>query len=111
MFTARFASIQLKGEVALVQAADGGQVNVKLTNVSMPYSYAVGRPWSDEVAQDSNISDTYVDIIGKVDDANTIKMYLVSNWGSNIGRRRGTLYSAFADAQRACRYGARQRRH
>lgn len=35
--------------------------------------------------QDANISDQFVDIIGKVEDANTIKMYRSSNWGSNVG--------------------------
>lgn len=57
--------IKLQGETAIVKAPDEGQVTVKLT-------------------MDSNISDDFVDIIGKVEDANTIKMYRSSNWGSNV---------------------------
>lgn len=32
------------------------------------------------------MSDSFVDIIGKVEDANTIKMYRVSNWGESLGK-------------------------
>ncbi|KAG9005510.1 hypothetical protein FRB94_001516 [Tulasnella sp. JGI-2019a] len=57
--------IKLQGETAIVQAADGGQVTVKLL-------------------RDSNIQDTYVDIIGKVVDEHTLRMLQVNNWGSDI---------------------------
>ncbi|KAG8858239.1 hypothetical protein FRB96_005369 [Tulasnella sp. 330] len=56
---------QLQGDTAIVQAADGGQVTVKLL-------------------RDSNITDTFVDIIGKVMDEHTLRMLQVNNWGSDI---------------------------
>jgi len=57
--------IKLQGDNAIVQAADGGQVTVKLL-------------------RDSNITDTFVDIIGKVVDEHTLRMLQVNNWGSDI---------------------------
>ncbi|KAG8933883.1 hypothetical protein FRC03_010926 [Tulasnella sp. 419] len=57
--------LKFAGDQAIVQAPDGGEITVKLL-------------------RDANISDTYVDFVGKVVDQSTLKMLQATNWGSDV---------------------------
>ncbi|EPQ52254.1 replication factor A protein 3 [Gloeophyllum trabeum ATCC 11539] len=57
--------LQFKGDTALVEASDGGQVEVRLP-------------------KDANVTDTYVEIIGKVIDASTLQMMACVLMGDSV---------------------------
>ncbi|KDQ13292.1 hypothetical protein BOTBODRAFT_372308 [Botryobasidium botryosum FD-172 SS1] len=57
--------IKLQGSTALVETSDGGQVEVKLV-------------------PDANVTDTYVEFIGQVTDAQSLNMLIVTNLGSDV---------------------------
>jgi len=57
--------LSFQGENAIVETSDGGQVEVRLH-------------------RDSNMADTYVEVIGSVIDATTVKMMACINLGSDL---------------------------
>jgi len=58
-------TIKFQGDIAIVEASDGGQVEIRLP-------------------RDANMSDTFVEVIGNVVDASTIKMMACVNLGSEL---------------------------
>ncbi|KII84267.1 hypothetical protein PLICRDRAFT_701850 [Plicaturopsis crispa FD-325 SS-3] len=63
--TVRLTCKTIKGESAIVEASDGGQVSVKLH-------------------RDAHMTDTYVEVIGTVLDESTVKMMACINLGSDL---------------------------
>jgi len=57
--------LRLQGDVAIVEATDGGQIEVRLT-------------------RDPNMNDPFVEFIGTVVDSSTLKMMACINLGSDL---------------------------
>ncbi|KZT60977.1 replication factor A protein 3 [Calocera cornea HHB12733] len=57
--------LRVNGDIAIIESTDGGQVEVRLS-------------------RDSHLSDEYVEIIGTVEDENTLKMLAGCDMGSTF---------------------------
>ncbi|KAG7530718.1 hypothetical protein FFLO_04826 [Filobasidium floriforme] len=57
--------VRMDGDTAIIEASDGGQVQIKLH-------------------REANISDPFVEILGKVNDDLTIKVFSSMNLGSDL---------------------------
>jgi replication factor A3 len=75
--------VEVKGNTALVEASDGGQVEVSLNQVRA--FWLPSRPIAHAVLQEANLSEPYAEIIGRVTSANGLKMVFAINMGDNIG--------------------------
>jgi replication factor A3 len=67
----------------MVEAPDGGQVEVRLHRVRIDSTHDEITP--TDLHQDANMADTYVEVIGNVIDASTVKMMACINLGSDVG--------------------------
>ncbi|KAF8524285.1 replication factor A protein 3 [Hysterangium stoloniferum] len=57
--------LKLQGDTAIVQASDGGEVRIKLSRTS-------------------NMSDPFIEIVGKVEEANVIVMLACTDLGADF---------------------------
>ncbi|CAA7264300.1 unnamed protein product [Cyclocybe aegerita] len=62
---ANFVGQEIDGSRVTVEASDGGQVNVQ----ALP---------------NTDISETYIEVVGRVQDASTIQMHACINLGANL---------------------------
>ena len=93
--TSSHSAMQFKDDVAIVEASDGGEVEVKLLRVRTdgPYIYsrdsAPHHPhsvWSQCHLQTFSPSSTYLEVIGQVTNERTIKMVGYVGMGDDVGK-------------------------
>ncbi|KAF8591312.1 replication factor A protein 3 [Ramaria rubella] len=66
--------LKLQGNNAIVQASDGGEVKIKLT-------------------QNNELSDSFVEVVGRVEEANVIAMLACTDLGSDFTDKDLELYN------------------
>ncbi|KAF8499511.1 replication factor A protein 3 [Gautieria morchelliformis] len=77
--------LKLQGDTAIVQASDGGEVKIKLSKTS-------------------NMSDPYVEVIGKVEEANVIMMLASTDLGSDFTDKDLENYNKVVEASETSRF-------
>ena len=79
--------VRMEGDTAIIEASDGGQVSYRPTSPR----FCIGTDQctrlqvSIKLHREANISDPFVEILGKVNDDLSIKVFSSMNLGSDLG--------------------------
>jgi replication factor A3 len=106
--------VRMDGDTAVIEASDGGQVSHLSPPAtcsgmqSMPIVTDASVFLDDEQVEiklhrEANISDPYVEILGKVNDDLTVKVFSSMNLGSDLGKPRSYLPSGSFEHLSSCR--------
>jgi hypothetical protein len=85
---------QFQGQDAVVEAADGSQIQVVVSIVRCYLQLPNRERTNEPFPQDSNMNSQYVEIVGQVKDESSIRMLSVLNIGDSMGE---ALKSMFVD--------------